>query len=147
MSGKNSVNVVFLIPTQLQKITDQEHIFDEFALAHLTFWIWTSLTDIPPSPNTWAVDNFQRLRFDNSQSPDKFTGSPKTVIHPKRFTGKFKPQINVYIYIAHRLLNNNVNGSLHCCNTRRTTFRYWPSKIDHNKSVLSEWYISSLYKW
>ena len=35
-----------------------------------------------PSPNTCAVDDFQRLRFGNSQSPEKFTGNPKIFSHP-----------------------------------------------------------------
>ena len=35
-----------------------------------------------PSPTTSAVDNFQNLGFDNSQSPDKFTGKPKIFSHP-----------------------------------------------------------------
>ena len=50
-----------------------------------------------PSFTTCAVDDFQHLRFGNSQSPVKFTGKPKT-------------QINIYIYIAHHLPINEVNG-------------------------------------
>ena len=38
---------------------------------------------ISPSPTTSGVDNFQHLIFGNSQSPDKFTGKPKIVSHPK----------------------------------------------------------------
>ena len=44
---------------------------------------------IPPSLTTpfngtgmWSVENFQRLIFGNSQSPDKFTGKPKIVSLP-----------------------------------------------------------------
>ena len=37
---------------------------------------------LSPSPTTCAVDDFQHLRFGNSQSPDKFTGKPKIVSHP-----------------------------------------------------------------
>ena len=35
-----------------------------------------------PSPTTCGVDDFQCLRFGNSQSPNKFTGKPKIVSHP-----------------------------------------------------------------
>ena len=35
-----------------------------------------------PSPTTCIVDDLQRLRFSNSQSPDKFKGKPKIVSHP-----------------------------------------------------------------
>ena len=43
-------------------------------------------------PGMCAADNYQRLRFSNSRSPDKFTGKRKTQII-----------IYVYIYIAHHL--------------------------------------------
>ena len=36
---------------------------------------------LSPSPTTCAVDNFQRLRFGNSLSPDKFTGNSRIVSH------------------------------------------------------------------
>ena len=36
-----------------------------------------------PSPTTCAVENFQCLRFGNSQSTNKFTGNPKIVCHLK----------------------------------------------------------------
>ena len=49
----------------------------------------TQLT-ISPSSTTCVVDYFQRLRFENIQSPDNFTG-------------KLKTQINIYIYIAHHI--------------------------------------------
>ena len=87
---------VFL-QTQLQQITVQEHIFGDFALAHLTFGSCTSPTENFPftyHPSNrcamCAVDYFQQLRFGNSQSPDKFTGKPYI-------------KMNVYIYIAHHL--------------------------------------------
>ena len=58
--------------------------FGEFALVRLTFGLCTYPTDTPPftyhpfnGPGMYAVENFQRLRFGNSQSPDKFTGKPK----------------------------------------------------------------------
>ena len=67
-----------------KQITVQEHIFGEFALVHLAFGLCTSPTDTFPfiyhplnGPSMYVVDSFQRLRFDNSQSPDKFTGKPK----------------------------------------------------------------------
>ena len=36
-----------------------------------------------PSTTTCVVDNFQSLRFGNIHSPNKFTGKPKIVSHPK----------------------------------------------------------------
>ena len=36
-----------------------------------------------PSTNICAVEDIQRLRFGISKSPDKFTGKPKIVSHPK----------------------------------------------------------------
>ena len=69
-----------------QQITVKEHLSGEFALVHLTFSFCISPTDTFPftyhpfnGPGMCAVDNLQRLRFDNSQSPDKFTGKPKIV--------------------------------------------------------------------
>ena len=38
---------------------------------------------LSPSPTTCAVDNFQRLRFFNIQSPDKLTGKTKIISHPE----------------------------------------------------------------
>ena len=61
----------------------------------------TSPTDTLPftyqpfnGPSMCAVDNFQRLIFSNSRSPDKFTGKRKTKII-----------FYVYIYILHHLRN------------------------------------------
>ena len=51
-----------------------------------------------PLPTTCTVDDFQHLRFGNSQSPNKFTGKPKT-------------QIKIYIYIAHHPPIYKVNGT------------------------------------
>ena len=53
---------------------------------------------LSPSPTTFVVDNSQRFRFDNSQSPNKLTGNPN-IKSPDKFTGKTKTQINIYIYI------------------------------------------------
>ena len=60
---------------------------------HLPNW-YLSL-HLPPlqHPGMCMVDNFQRLRFGNSRSPDKFTGKLKTEIN-----------IYVYIYIVHHIL-------------------------------------------
>ena len=73
------IDILFILQTQLQQITVQEHIFGDFALAPLTFGPCTSLTDTFPfiyhfpsvsipicqslncSP-ICAVNNFQRLQ-------------------------------------------------------------------------------------
>ena len=109
-----------------------------------------------PSPTTCAVDDFQRLRFDNSQSPDKFTGKPKIVSHPTssqeslkhKWTFKFKfctiyefNGTSRYLIQGHPsmkdfgLLQITTQSSPHCCSTRKKTFRNWRSKLDHRKSV------------
>ena len=82
-----------------QQIIVQEHLVGEFALVHLTFGSFTSPTENFPfayhpfdGPGMCAVDNFLRLIFGNSQSPDKFTGKRKTQI-----------VVYVYIYIVHHL--------------------------------------------
>ena len=63
---------------------------------HLTFGSCTSPTDTFTftyhpfnGPGMCAVEIFQRLRFGNSQSPDKFTGKPKKMtITTKLLTGR-----------------------------------------------------------
>ena len=50
-----------------------------------------------------AVDDFQRLIFENSQSSDKFAWKPKIVSDPNISQERLKEQINVYIYIAHHI--------------------------------------------
>ena len=62
---------------------------------------------LSPSPTACVVDDIQRLRFYNSQSPNKFTGKPK-IQSPDKFTGNPKTRINIYIYIAH-----HIRGQLH----------------------------------
>ena len=101
---------MFFLQTQLQKITLQEHIFGDFALAHIIFDLFNSPNDTFPftyHPLTvctmCAVDNFQRFRFVNSQSSDKFVGKPKIFIHPTSSRESLKQKINVYINIAHHL--------------------------------------------
>ena len=79
-----------------------------------------------PSPDTCVVDNFQSLRFGNSQSTYKLTV-------------KYKRQISVYIYISYHLPVYKFNGSLHCWRRRRTNFRNWRSKIYRKKIVLNKW--------
>ena len=73
-------DVVFFLPTQLQK-----SLWNFFLWFHTRApYLWS--VHLPdrhsPSPTTCAVDDFQRLRFGNSQSPEKFTGKPKIVSHP-----------------------------------------------------------------
>ena len=58
-----------------------------------------------------TVDNFQQLWFGNSQSTNNFKGKPKIVSHPTSSQEILKQQINVYIYIAHRLPIHKVNGT------------------------------------
>ena len=62
----------------------QEYILGEFVLVQLTFGSCTSPNYTFPfichsfnGPGMCTVDNFQRLIFGNSQSPDKFTGKTK----------------------------------------------------------------------
>ena len=64
----------------------QENIFGEFALVQLTFGLCTYPTNTFPFtyhpfnvPSMCAVDNFQRLKYGNSRSPDKFTGEAKNI--------------------------------------------------------------------
>ena len=109
-----------------------------------------------PSPTTCAVDNFQRLRFGNSQSPDKFTGKPKIVSHPTSSQESVK-KINVYIYIAHHLqgkLHSPISRKVFPChhndaivaallqhnedNFSKLTDEN-RSKIDRNKYVPNKW--------
>ena len=87
-------DVVFFLQTQLQQITVQEHIFDEFALAPLTFGPFTPPTDIfhftyhfpsvtiPISQSLncspiCVVDNFQRFQrqIDILNNPRRRRGS------------------------------------------------------------------------
>ena len=103
-------DVVFFLQTQLQQLTVQEHLFGEFSLVHLTFGSCTSPTDtftFTYHPFNFramcAVDDFERLRFGNSQSHNKFTGKPKIVSHLTSSQESLKQKVNVYIYIAHHI--------------------------------------------
>ena len=78
-----------------------------------------------PSPPTYRVDDFQRLRFGNSQSPDKFTGNPKTQIN-----------IYIYIYIAHHLLIFEVNG----------TAQYLPRQQKHPYMAIYQRRVSTCHR-
>ena len=73
--------------------------FCEFVLVSLTFGSCNSPTDTFPftyhpsnSPGMCVVDNLQRLRFGNSQPPEKFTGptsSQEIIKHKSTFKFKF----------------------------------------------------------
>ena len=98
VSGKNSVIFRFLFRHNRNK-SPWKNIFLMISHSRISPLV-SAPPQLPlfPSPTTFVVDNFQRLRFGNSQSPDKFTGNPKT-------------QINIYIYIAHHLPIYEVNGT------------------------------------
>ena len=141
-----------------QKITVQEHLFGEFTLVHLTFGLCTSPTDNSSftyhsfnGPNMCAVENFQRLRFGNSQSTDKFKGKPKIVSLPKISQQCLRLHLHCTPYtrsMSHPDTSKCVDlppittkSSPHCCIKRRTTFWNWRSKIYRNKPVPNKWYI------
>ena len=98
VSGKNSVIFRFLFRHNCNKLM-WKNVF-LVSLHSCTSPLVRAPPQLPlyPSPTTYAVDNFQHLVFGNSQSPDKFTGKPKT-------------QINIYIYITHHLTIYKVNGT------------------------------------
>ena len=145
-----------------QQISVQEHIFGEFSLVHLIFGSCTSPTDTFSftyhpfnGPGMCAVDNFQRFRFGNSQSPEKFTGNPKivslstssqeSVELKSRFAFKFTLR-TIYVingtawYLERCWLATSNNTILAAfCSVRRTNFRNWQSKIDCNKSIPNKW--------
>ena len=161
MSGKNSV---------MSKITVQEHVFGDFALVYLTSGSCTSPTDTSPftyhpfnGPVMCAVDNFQRLRFGNSQSPDKFTGKPKIVSFLTSSQDSVK-QKSMFMFTVTSRTIYKVSG------TARYIKMCWPAsnnntilatllqdeednfsklmvknrlKIDRNKYVPNKWQISS----
>ena len=119
-----------------QQITLQEHLVGYFALVHLTFGLCTSPTDTFPftyhsfnGPGMCIVDHFQRLIFDNSRSPDKFTGKRKTRIIFLRLRLHCVPSTRS---MAHPDISKCVHlppitkqSSPHCYTTRRTSFRNW----------------------
>ena len=141
-----------------QQITVQEHIFGEFALVHLTFGLCTSPTDTfcftyhPFNvPGMYAVDNFQRLIFGNSQLSKKFTGKPKIVSLPTSSRESVKHKSTFTFTLTLRTIYdfNGIDQYLERCwpandnytiiaeffSIRRTTFQNWWSKIDCNKSI------------
>ena len=106
--GKNRWCFVFL-QTKLQQITVQENILCVFALARLTFGLCTAQTDnfhFTYHPFNGRVictlDDFQRLRCENSPSPDKITGKPIIVSQPTS-SKEIIIKINVYIFIENHL--------------------------------------------
>ena len=82
VSGKNSVIFCFFFRHNCNKSL-WKNIFLVRSQSHTS-----PLVSAPPqltlsfSPTTCAVDNFQRLIFDNSQSPNMFTRKPKIVSQP-----------------------------------------------------------------
>ena len=103
---------------------------------------------LSPLPTTCAVDNFQRLIFGNSQSPDKFTGNTKKFSHPTSSQESLKhkstftftlrtiypsmrsmaqpyPQTSktsIYSHLSTKgfdLPPITTQSSMHCCSTRR----------------------------
>ena len=84
VSGKNSVIFRFFLRHNYKKSL-WENIF-LVSLHSCTSPLVRAPHQLPLSspPTTCVVDDSQRLRFGNSQSPEKFTGKPRT-------------QINIYI--------------------------------------------------
>ena len=96
---------------------------------------------LPPlqRPIICAVDNFQRLIFGNSQSPDNFTGKPKIVSLPtsSQESVNRNQHLCLHLHCAPSMRSMSqpdiLNGvdlppimtqsSPHCCSTRRITFR------------------------
>ena len=101
---------MFFPQTKIQQITVQEHLFNEFALAHPTFGLCTSqnytftFTYHPFNDHTMCtIDDLQHLIFGNSQPSDKISGKTKIVSHLNISQESLKQKINVDIYIAHNL--------------------------------------------
>ena len=90
MSGKNSVIFHFSFRQKCNKSL-WKNIF-LVSLHSCTSPLVHAPTQLPifPSPDTCRVDNFQRLRFGNIQSPKKFTGKPKITSHQKSSQERLK---------------------------------------------------------
>ena len=94
---------------------------------HLTFGSCTSPTDTFPftyhpfnRPGMCAVENFQRFKFGNSQSPDNFTGNPKIFSLPKMSQESVKHKSTfMFKFILHAIYQ--VNG------TAQYLKRCWPA--------------------
>ena len=119
---------------QFQQITVQENLFGDFAIVHLNFDLCTSPTDTFPFtyqphnvPRMCKVVNFQRLRFDNSQSPDKYTGKPKIVSLPKNSKEGVKKRTFMFTFILRTIQKVNV--------TAQYIERCWPAT--NNNSIIS----------
>ena len=97
-----------------------------------------------------VVDNFQRLIFGNSWSPDKFTGKRKKIIVIFTFTLRTIYEVNgTYQYLERiSLATDNDTIITALLHHEKDNFSKLKdenrSKIDRNKSVPNKWYISSL---
>ena len=122
MSGKNSVIFRFFFRHNCNILLHKKIFLVSSNSCTSTLVCAPPQQKILPSSTTCAVDNFQRLRFGNIWSSDKFTENPKIFSHPtiSQFTGA-KTQINIYIYVAHHLPIYEVNG----------TSRYLPRQQKH----------------
>ena len=109
------------------------------------------------------VDNFQRLIFGNSRSPKNFTGKPKivslptssqeSVKHKSTFTFKFTLRtiykVNVTAWYIERCwpaTNNYATPAAFLQHEEDRVSKLMVenrSKIDRNKYVLNQWWISS----
>ena len=94
-----------------------------------------------PSTTTCAVEDSQHLRFGNSQSPDKFTGKPKTkiIIYKLHCAPSTHLRGQCHSPISPQTAKTPIKGHLstkgfdlppittqsspYCCSTMRTTFR------------------------
>ena len=112
MSGKTSVIIRFFFTHNCNKsLWKNIFLVSSHLRTHLTFSLCTSPTATFPFayhlhsrrfPNLeirqWSVTKQVHRKAYNSQSPDKFTGKPKT-------------HINIYIYIAQHLPIYEVNDT------------------------------------
>ena len=82
MSGKNSV--IFRLSLRQNYYKSLWKNIFLVSLHSFTSPLVRSPHQLPifPSPTTCAVENYQRLRFGNSQSPGEFTGTPTIFSHP-----------------------------------------------------------------
>ena len=91
------------------------------------------------SPTTCMLDNFQRLIFGNSQSPNKFTGNPKTFSHLKISQERQKHKL-MFTFTRPTVYPSTRSMACHIFAARGgKLFRKWWLKTDRNKSVPSKW--------
>ena len=81
VSGKNSVIVRFFFRHNCNKSLWKKIVLVSLHSCTSTLISAPPQLPLPPSPTICAVNDFQCLRFGNSQSPNKFTRKPKIVIH------------------------------------------------------------------